>query len=486
MKKTAIAALIVILGCSTSEIRKPANVQEDPISGFSDQSLETLLKQNVNGGLIYTWSPQMPYSVNAFPAILRASKKLNLPLKLLVDTNAPISDTRVLFSALEGTKVTRSQKLQLINQSEPNNSKALIDQGGYLHFPSLAVYKNEKLLPGMILGAKSVGDYLDLIEKVLNNPNLNPISEARVPVDRSQEWEVVKRWPFPKTPMYFLRPYSNGKFVPFTSTFQNYFWDIEKNQVSKLPGLVDAVPTPDRKYLTIPYAFIPFLAHLDFLEPGVNGKKAKVIFKDTEMTGAYQSVGVTDITPTSATYRVVTEGTYQKGHLRMQEYQITHRTESSAPVVKRKYENAITFCPNENLTLPMFSKTGKLFGGVDPITRQMKVFSIDREGKCQLIKNTGIISGKVDFAFDDKKYVAHVTTLNPTSVAHVVSWPSRVSMAINIIEYDWEKDEYSQLTKCEDKNCYYPSSLEDGSVLYIEQMKNGNSYNLVLMKRKSP
>jgi hypothetical protein len=446
-------------------------------NSFSDQELQTLIQDPASRGLIFTWSPQMPYSYQSYPAILGASRKLGLPLTVLVDGNADGSDVaRVL---------DKNKKLAAQGPVLSNDSESLMEKGAYLHFPSVVVYSKGEVGQSLILGAKSQADYEDLIQKALNAPKGTVANDDKelVPVDRSGEWEVVQREHFSHRPMYFLRPFSDGQLVPYCSNLRNWLWDLKTGVTRSLPGINDPVPTPDQKYLTLPYPFIPFFTRIDFLEVSKDQRVSR-FYADHATSGAYQSVSVLASGPLSSTYRVVSEAVLKKGRLRMQEYTVTHRIGDSAPKVKRKYKSAVKFCPGEELTLPMLSKTGRFFAGVDPFTRRMKIYAIDEKGKCKLLQDPGFISAKVDFSFDDQRLVAHVSSIIPRSVARVVARPSKTIMGLNVVEYNLVTNEYSQLTKCQDRNCYYPSFLTDGRIMYIEQFKTEDRYDLVVMAKK--
>ena len=112
-------------------------------NSFFDSDLKTLLK-NSKKGIIYIWSPHMPYSVGSLYPLKKMAKKWNIPLTVLMDPNAHDEET---------TKVIKQFSLPL-NLTKKNKAKKLLFQGSSLHYPNYFFYSEGKLSPIQLFGAK--------------------------------------------------------------------------------------------------------------------------------------------------------------------------------------------------------------------------------------------------------------------------------------------------------------------------------------------
>ena len=111
--------------------------------GFLDQDLRKLLKDSKEG-IIFLWSPHMPYSVGSLYPLQKIAKKLKLPLTVLMD---PLADDR------ETKKVIKRFSLPL-KLTKKNRAERLLLQGASLHYPNYFFYKEGKVSHIQLFGAK--------------------------------------------------------------------------------------------------------------------------------------------------------------------------------------------------------------------------------------------------------------------------------------------------------------------------------------------
>ena len=123
---------------------------------FTDEDLNYLMKV-LPGGIVYVWSPHMPYSMKGIRIIQAVGDRLRLPVFLLVDPHA----NRTL--ALDAQRIFQLGDKDM----RPVGSWTLIQRNITTQFPSVVVFKNGNLRGGTIPGVKSEEHYLKLIERQL-------------------------------------------------------------------------------------------------------------------------------------------------------------------------------------------------------------------------------------------------------------------------------------------------------------------------------
>lgn len=127
----------------------------DPV--FSDVDLEELLLSTPAGGLIYVWSPHMPYSVKGLRDIADIGGRVGLSVTPLLD---PYAEARLSARVVEEAGLPPAALRSL-------NSPALFDRGATLHFPTLFVFAHGRLAEHMLPGYTSPAVYEAFIEEQL-------------------------------------------------------------------------------------------------------------------------------------------------------------------------------------------------------------------------------------------------------------------------------------------------------------------------------
>lgn len=140
---------------------------------FNDKKLRTLIKKGA--GLIYLWSPNMPYSTASIRSkkenwgldtLIDIAKEKGLEITYLLDPQANVP------AALRAAKIVRKKvpRLKDIRVTRGTSIELYMRMTG-LHFPTLLYFKDGKIarthLPG-IAGEKQIRTYIDEQEKHLS------------------------------------------------------------------------------------------------------------------------------------------------------------------------------------------------------------------------------------------------------------------------------------------------------------------------------
>ena len=309
-----------------------------------------------------------------------------------------------------------------------------------------------------------------------------------------EEWFIETTMAPKKGPKYFFRPVPDTPFISYTSGTRNYLLNMETGKEINIPHWVDAIPTPFKGLVTIPklvpnirvaprFGFIPEFGSMEFYRTKdlIEGKK-RAFFKDPSLPGAYQTMAIVDKGPEKIVLRMVTESFLNKKRVFLQDYEILLNGDQSPKKIRPLYKRAKKFCPNIEISLPMLSKSGKYFAAVDPKTRHMKLYTMDKKFKCHLFKDLQMPTGKVDFSYDDSLMAFHVSPVRPKDVAYVVKTQD-LDNQIDIMTYNLETGAFNWVTECQKSNCYYPSFTPQGSLYYLKQKPNA-SFEFVKLKRK--
>lgn len=102
---------------------------------FTDKELYGQLQAHKQKGMIYSWSPNMQWSIEGIAEIKAVAKKMNIPLTVLVSPQANDKEIRAL---VKSGKVTEAD-------TQKHSSVELIMRGISLHDPSLLIWKDGQL-----------------------------------------------------------------------------------------------------------------------------------------------------------------------------------------------------------------------------------------------------------------------------------------------------------------------------------------------------
>lgn len=102
---------------------------------FTDKELLAKIRASKTKGMIYTWSPNMVWSVEGIAEIKSVAKKMNIPLTVLL---SPKADPQAVSELVKKGKVSAAD-------TQMHSSVELIMRGSTLHDPSLLIWKNGQL-----------------------------------------------------------------------------------------------------------------------------------------------------------------------------------------------------------------------------------------------------------------------------------------------------------------------------------------------------
>lgn len=124
--------------------------------GFNDVDLRRLLDAHPRG-IIYTWSPHMPLSVEGVATIRAVGERLHLPVTVLLDPNADaaFADTAIAaheWSSFDGRVV---------------DSIELAFRDALVHAPSMQAYAGGRLVGSPYPGHHTADEYGAFLERIL-------------------------------------------------------------------------------------------------------------------------------------------------------------------------------------------------------------------------------------------------------------------------------------------------------------------------------
>jgi hypothetical protein len=374
-------------------------------AGFSDGDLATLLKGNK--GLIYVWSPRMPLSVRGVKDFAKAAASFGLPVTFLLDPFTSARDEEI--AKREGFPVQRLRSFDLMYR------------GALLHFPGFFYYSQGRVHGAPVLGSRGEQGYKNILAKMVSKP---PKAKEEVLMDGNLVpnrdklfakplWIKVRKISKPVEPDlgYFDKPVWGTRWLGVHKDWANsYLYHLDTGQLVDTGYTNDTYVTPTDHLYTIFWADEPGKLGLveteEFLKLAEDPThKVEPLFTDDTFNVFYQSVGTLQSGEASGQYRVVT-GT-ESGPLRFRDYEITHRTSTSAPFV-RPLGSTGTVCHKTrdfSFGLPMLSKNGLEVGvNSDDTENYGVVYALDKSDaeKCRLALTMGTHTSKMAFDFSGR------------------------------------------------------------------------------------
>jgi len=146
--RSELGALLVIVALCSAGV----STSGDP---FTDGDLEELLARNERG-VIYLWSPHMPFSVDGVEAISAAAGARDIEVTILLH---PGSDAD--FSRREAERASIPESgLRVVSAA------VLVERGMTNHAPSIQLYAEGELVGPVLPGVRSVAGYLEFIDSL--------------------------------------------------------------------------------------------------------------------------------------------------------------------------------------------------------------------------------------------------------------------------------------------------------------------------------
>jgi hypothetical protein len=267
----------------------------------------------------------------------------------------------------------------------------------------------------------------------------------------------------PAPPNWFFRAFADSDKLSFASSLGNNILDysVDPPVLHHLPGQYDPVPigetvmsVPERPMQT--YSVADIMADA----PVINSVGNELI------GGVYQSIAQLPSVNGHEHYRAVTDADGAS-------YIDMELTGTAAHPVVTPVGVVTKTCSNQNFTLPMLSKDGTEIAGMDGVSNTSKIWKINSDGTCTEELDLGIPTGKVDFSFDNKKLVFHVTA----SHLDAAEYPSNRSAAdaIDVYTYDRASKKFSKISQDRDRSSYFPVWKRNGTIVYASVDSNNNA-----------
>lgn len=295
------------------------------------------------------------------------------------------------------------------------------------------------------------------------------------------------------TPDYFFKPLprqnpqDDRQEVSVITGNGNVILNMETGKYRSIPGPFDGVPTPDGHVIITPSETDD---GLDFFDRDTIKPDATPLYadgnQDTEentLDGVYHSAGVLPgVAAPKRKYRVITDtlttGNTSMNSLMYKDLETTMT--SSGPDFQKNDHPPQPLCPNlgdSPFKLPMLSKDGQQLAAFDVEAGTTKIFKIVKTAngnRCDMTRDLGFATGKVEFSPDGKKitFAADTNSTDPEAVTWY-SQPSLESQNFQVYVVDLVEDTVQRISNQTRGNSYYPSFWHDGSVAYMEQTEAG-------------
>jgi hypothetical protein len=335
------------------------------IPSFTDQDYEKLLRSE-SRILFYSFSPSMPLSVEGLKEIRAAAAALRATLVPLADPGASTSELLSL-----GEPEIKYQK-----------SGRLRDLGIQLHYPSVAVSNDHKVVGSPIEGFKTRSAYITLVSDLLKLP-------------WKEEFLVSGEIALPRPMNAFFKPvYGTDLVVSGSTPTANYVLNLETAAAFE-GSHGDPGPSPDAEFVTfLTGSGLSWYSIADIL----SGKPKQLLWDPGLHT--YQSVGQLS----SSKYRVLgalSSSTNPAG-LIVRDFESARVSDGVRTITPLAEWRAV--CEGKRISIPMLSKTGELLSG--SFEGSLRIFRIGPNAtECTEIFDTTMMTGKADFARDDSALV---------------------------------------------------------------------------------
>ncbi len=274
-------------------------------------------------------------------------------------------------------------------------------------------------------------------------------------------------------PTYFFKPSPDGRYFTYTTwkpadghhTDKNLLLDSQSGTSIQIPGAYDPMFALNMRNVIVPSQVAEYglrFYHLDDLIS--QGVAAKPFFNDIDFKGVYESVAVLRKNDTEILYRVIIENKLRY----FRDYR--ESLDANGRTINMEVISPVTLvCSNYKFALPMISKDGTEFSGLDYDVGKSRIYKLNHDGTCEVSEELGYLAGKISFAYN-KRYIAfHVfdkaDALGNYAFQHI-SDPSSTTVA-NIYIKDRLKNITYKISNYIDGNAMYPEFLANGDLVYI-------------------
>lgn len=273
--------------------------------------------------------------------------------------------------------------------------------------------------------------------------------------------------------------------------------NLANGQQSPVPGIRDAVPTPDGRFLTVSGNG----QSMNFYKINSDDPNEYPLVRDTTMNHAYQTMAILSSNRNQTNYRVVIDD--DRGGVLLKDYRVRHEPDgrdvfderdisiSSHPspvctsiTMKNSSEQSTLYGGRPagfKLKLPMLSKDGKMLSAFDPVNQTTRIYEINpnNPSQCREKVNLGIPTGKPEFSYSGKEIVFH--TSSQPGLGGWFRFEGRDGGGPNWNTLEWNAQVYTinletlEMKQVSTRNAnspkygssFFPSYKQDGSIVYM-------------------
>jgi len=347
----------------------PALSLAQGVQDFTDDDYQMALKKE-SRVLFYSFSTAMPLSVNGLKEIRSAAAELHAQVILLADPSSTEEDIRAVTGA----------------QIRYQRSRELRDLGIQLHYPSVVVSNNHKVVGSRIEGFKSRDGYVTVISDLLKLP--------------WKETFRVSGTVAPPRPMNdFFKPLYGTEFIISGNSTPSFLLNLRTQGSFDLPNDDWGEPgaSPDNQFITLlGFDGLAWFSVSDILTTADPSQLVQLL-KDPGLV-TDPSMG---LLPASSTYRVLGAVSSSPNPTRLifRDYESVYRADGKPTISPVREWRPV--CEGKQISIPMISKTGLYLSGSHAGT--MKVFRIGSDAKdCEQVFDSKSVTGKADFSADDR------------------------------------------------------------------------------------
>jgi hypothetical protein len=371
MKRTLLLLLLLV----------PSLEFAQSVRSFTDQDFQKALRDE-SRVLFYSLSPGMPLSIEGLREVRLAAQDLRASVVVLADPNA--EESKILSLADPQIRYQRSKRLR--------------DLGIQLHYPSLLVSCDHKVVGAPIEGFKTRTGYVVIVSDLLK-------------LHWKEEYQVSEPVTLPRPMHAFFKPVYGSDFIVSGNAHPNYLFDLKTKSLFDIlnEDWGDPGPSPDGDFVTL----LGSRGLAWFSTGDILAGKSLQLLKDPGLR-TYQSVGQVS----SSQYRVLgalSSSTNPAG-LIVRDYESRKRDDGGKTVAPLTEWRKV--CGNLQISIPMMSKTGQLLSGSYKGT--LRVFRIGANAtECEEFFDSKVVAGKADFTRDDNFLVYVSRSENPDTRANV-------------------------------------------------------------------
>jgi hypothetical protein len=339
------------------------------IRDFTDDDYRSALKKEPRV-IFYSFSTAMPLSVDGLKEIRSAAADLGAQVIFLADPSSTEEDIRAVTSV-----PVRYQK-----------SGRLRELGVQLHYPSLVVANNQRVVGNRLEGFKSRDGYVTLISDLLK-------------LSWKETFRVSGTVALPRPMSDFFKPLYGTDFIASGNSTPNFVLNVRTSGSFDLPNddWGDPGPTPDSQFITLlGFDGLAWFSVSDILTTA-DPSQLNQLLKDPGLV-TYQSMGLLASTSLYRALGAVSSSTNPTG-LIFRDYEKRFRADGKPTISPVREWQPV--CQGKRISIPMMSRTGLYLSGSHEGT--LKVFRIGPDARaCDQVFDTKAVTGKADFSADDR------------------------------------------------------------------------------------